>query len=291
MRLTSSEVLHICAFSATATMPPPPPAPPPPPPPPICFPFTSKKPRRRTSFSSVDSPHSPLPHPYAEQKIVRHPSYSQTSSFTSQAESLTFHSDSEIYDEVRELVPTSSKNEKGRYKLARSNTMTGTKKSTASSKWGYGWGAGKRDKAMDGDSDDDVQEKSASQVDLALYQPVVRRDSRSTQSSRRTQDTARTQDTTRTRDTQRTHTSHQSKGSAQSKETVRSGGSGGSRSTAPKPRPPILGNLNHHDSSSTLVGSAFERKINDQDSIHSRADTTERLDEMRRLIAKDNLDY
>ena len=290
VRLTSSELagsLHICAFSATATMPPPP-APPPPPPPPICFPFTSKKPRRRTSFSSVDSPRSPLPHPYSEQKIVRHTSLSQTSTFTSEAESLIFHSDSEIYDEVRELVPTSSKNEKGRYKLVRSNTMTGTKKSTASSKWGYGWGAGKRDKGMDVDSDDDVQEKSASQVDLALYQPVVRRDSRSTQSSRRTQDTTRTQDTARTHDTQRTHTSHQSKGSAQSKETVRSGGS---KSTAPKPRPPILGNLNHHDSTSTLVGSAFERKINDQDSIHSKADTTERLDEMRRLIAKDNLDY
>jgi hypothetical protein len=38
-------------------------------------------------------------------------------------------------------------------------------------------------------------------------------------------------------------------------------------------------------------GQATERKINDQESIHSKADTTERLDEMRRLMVKDNLDY
>jgi len=73
---------------------------------PTCFPFTSKKPRRRTPFASVDSPHSPLPRvPYSEQKIVGHPLYSQTSTFTSQAESVTIDSSS-VYDAVRDLVPT-----------------------------------------------------------------------------------------------------------------------------------------------------------------------------------------
>jgi Xaa-Pro aminopeptidase len=208
---------------------------------------------------------------------------------------LTFHSDSEIYDEVREIVPrhSNSKAEKGR--LGRSNTMTGTKKSTASSKWGYGWGAGKmKEKGRAMVVEDDEDSSFAHEKHLPLYQPVVRRDSKSTQSSRRTQDSGRThdsarsQETMRTHETQRTHSSHQTKASAQSKETYRSGGS---RSTAPKPRPPILGALEHHESTSTLVGSAFERKINDQESIHSKADTTERLDEMRRLMVKDNLDY
>ena len=45
------------------------------------------------------------------------------------------------------------------------------------------------------------------------------------------------------------------------------------------------------DSTATLVGSAFERKINDNESIRIKPNTTDRLDEMRRLMAKDNLDY
>ncbi|KAF8907938.1 peptidase M24, structural domain-containing protein [Gymnopilus junonius] len=133
---------------------------------------------------------------------------------------------------------------------------------------------------------------SGSQVDLPLYQPVVRRDSRSTQASRstqRTQDTQRTHDTHRTQDTQRTKTSQNSKTSRQTQETYRSNGS---RSTAPKPRPPLLGSdLNPQDSTSTLVGSAFERKINDVEPIRVKPDTTDRLEEMRRYMAKDNLDY
>ena len=274
-----------------------PPPPPPPPPPPICFPFSSKKPRRRLSWSSSDRSHSPmpLPHPEPKAQIVRHPSYS-ASTVTSHGDSLTFHSDSEIYDEVRELVPRHSNSKVDKGRLGRSNTMTGTKKSTVSAKWGYGWGVGKRDREKGRDLDVDENEKySLSQEhDLPVFQPVVRRDSKSTQSSRRTQDSARSQDsartqeTMRTHDSYRTHTSQQSKGSAQSKETYRSGGS---RSTAPKPRPPILGALEHHESTSTLVGSAFERKINDQESFHSKSDTTERLEEMRRLMIKDNLDY
>jgi Xaa-Pro aminopeptidase len=262
-------------------MAPPPPAPPPPPPPPICFPFTSKRPKRPVSWSSSERSRSPLPFSHSERRIVRHPSYPTST----HAESITFHSDSEKYDEVPEALPANYKGEKGRPKLARSNTMTGTKKSTASSKWGYGWGVGRRDRERE--REEEVNENPSS-LGMAIYQPVVRRDSKSTQSSRRTQDTARTQDTVRTHDTQRTYTSHQSKSSAQSKETYRSGGS---RSTAPKPRPPILGTLEHHDSTSTLVGSAFERKINDHESTRSKADTTERLEEMRRLMGKDNLDY
>ncbi|KAH9484818.1 putative Xaa-Pro aminopeptidase P [Psilocybe cubensis] len=253
----------------------------PPPPPPLCFPFSNKKPKRRLSWSSSDS-RQPLPPPPAkDQKVVRHPSFSPTSTYTTQADSLTFHSDSEKYDELPSELPVLHKDEKGRSRLNRSNTMTGTKKSTTSSKWGYGWGVGKKDKEKEREREDSMNEKSSSQVDLPLYQPVVRRDSRSTQASRSTQ---------KTQETHRTYASQNSKASGQSQETYRSGGS---KSTAPKPRPPLVSGhtLNPQDSTSTLVGSAFERKINDVESIRMKPDTTDRLDEMRRLMAKDNLDY
>jgi Xaa-Pro aminopeptidase len=59
-----------------------------------------------------------------------------------------------------------------------------------------------------------------------------------------------------------------------------------SRSSGSK-RPPFYSN----DSASTLVGSAYERKINDVESIKEKVDTTDRLDEIRKLMAKEKLDY
>lgn len=59
-----------------------------------------------------------------------------------------------------------------------------------------------------------------------------------------------------------------------------------SRSSGSK-RPPFYSN----DSGSTLVGSAYERKINDVESIKEKVDTAERLEEIRKLMAKEKLDY
>ncbi|KAI6165981.1 Creatinase aminopeptidase [Pisolithus thermaeus] len=59
-----------------------------------------------------------------------------------------------------------------------------------------------------------------------------------------------------------------------------------SRSSRSK-RPPFYSN----NSSSTLVGSAYERKINDVEPIKERIDSTERLEQIRKLMMKDNLDY
>jgi Xaa-Pro aminopeptidase len=59
-----------------------------------------------------------------------------------------------------------------------------------------------------------------------------------------------------------------------------------SRSSGSK-RPPFYSS----DSSSTLVGSAYERKINDIEPIKERIDTADRLEEIRKLMAKDKLDY
>ena len=272
----------------------------PPPPPPICFPFIKSKPKRRLSFDSMQSPI--LPHPGPDEKnIIKHPAFSPTSTMTSDAASLTFHSDSELYDDIPDHLPMLSRDGSGRQRgLNRSNTMTGTKKSTVSSKWGYGWGVGKKNKEKGGDLE--INEKSASQPDLALYQPVVRRDSKSTQAShstQRTHDTHRTQDSrhtqrthesNRTQESHRTHASQQSKVSLGSKNTYRSNSS---RSSAPKPRPPLINGhaLYPQDSTDTLVGSAFERKVNEHDSIKVKPDTTERLEDMRRLMIRDKLDY
>ena len=267
---------------------------PPPPPPPICFPFIKSKPKRRLSFDSMQP--VVLSTPPNEKNIVRHPAFSPTSTLSSDAASLTFHSDSELYDDVPDHLPMLPKGQSGLPKLGRSNTMTGTKKSTISSKWGYGWGVGKK-REKDGEAE--LNEKSASQVDLPLYQPVMRKDSKSTQASHstqrshdthRTQDSRHTQNTYRTHESHRTHVSQQSKVSQGSKNTHRSNSS---RSTAPKPRPPLINGhvLYPQDSTDTLVGSAFERKVNEQDSIRIKPDTTDRLQDLRRLMIKDKLDY
>lgn len=247
--------------------------PPPPPPPPLCFNLPgSKKVNRRLSWSSADKSMAS----YRGDHLDKQSSFSSTPTAGARPESITFHSDSEKYDDVPDAMPdfTSIHKSPGKSKLARGNTITGTKKSTASSRWGYGWGVGKREKDF-GDGDEQEQEDESP---LPVYHNgPVRRDSKSSQNSRSTQ---------RTQDSNRTQSSSATKTSFQTRDTHRSNGS---RSTAPKPRPPLLHHA--HDSTSTLVGSAYERKINDVESIKEKPDTTERLDQLRELMAKDTLDY
>ncbi|KAF8893619.1 peptidase M24, structural domain-containing protein [Infundibulicybe gibba] len=154
--------------------------------------------------------------------------------------------------------------------------MTGTKKSMASSRWGYGWGVGKRgDKQKEMEADLD-RSGSISQTNLPLYKPPTRSNSKSTQASRSTQNSHNTHHT------QESYKSHNSKSTHFSKSTHHS------QESRASPRRP---QLNPYDSSSTLVGSALERKINDVDSIKERVDTTGRLEELRKLMEKDALDY
>ena len=110
-----------------------------------------------------------------------------------------------------------------------------------------------------------------------------------------------TMSTMRTNNTQNTQTSYDSKasrGTDQSRSTARTARtktSGRSQDTiTPTPRPPppqARPGLKDSDSSSTLVGSAYERKINDVDSYKGPPDTTERLKALRELMDKDGLDY
>ena len=254
---------------------------PPPPPPPICLPFIGKKKQRRLSGSSLTDTNEKgsTKKTTLVDKITRRPSYSPTSTLTSLAASLEFHSDSEHYDDADSMLPEVYHDKKGKPKLLRSNTMTGTKKSTMSNKTGYGWGVGRKQKEVEEELEILKRSESPSETPLPVYQPArsppVRSDSRVTQSSKSSR---RTQDSQRTQSSQRTYASQRSK------DTYQSGASG---STAPRPRPPLLSS----DSVDTLVGSGILRKQAYVDPPQEKVDTSERLEALRKEMAKHELDY
>jgi len=195
------------------------------------------------------------------------------------AESLTFHSDSEKWDEVPDerFIPPAVKAKGPPPRLARGNSMTGTKKSAISGRWG--WGKSKEKEIQKETPENHIttttgpppvhpeyhHPEEVSDEDKPLIMPrpnevqynPTRSNTRSTQASRSTQ------------------------------RTMNSYRSDSSRTTVPKPRPPLM----PHDSTSTLVGSAFERKVNDESEPKERPDTTDRLHELRRLMERNTLDY
>lgn len=241
--------------------------PPPPPPPPLCFPSFSRKPKepkrldlvRSNSEKSRSSRSSSERSRGAPALLVRSGSYSPTATVMSDNEKLTFDSDSESY-EVPEL-PNISKARLVRGDTQRSKTVPlvraeSKKEPMTPSKWGYGWGVGKT-KEVTTVTEREVVKKTSMEP---LPRPPLHHSN--TQSSRK---------------------SNESRESKESKDSRMTLASGSKRSV----RPPFLAN----DSQSTLVGSAFERKINDVESIKERVDTSDRLNEIRRLMAKDNLDY
>lgn len=282
-----------------------PPAPPPPPPP-ICFPFTGNKPRRRLSFSSAQPGGSPYTSSsysgsssFTASQLSRHQSYSSkdskragdTAREIDAADGVTFYSDSEKYDEIpADFVPTlPSGKGKGRDapKLVRSNTMTGTKKS----KWGYGWGIGKKNKEKEMEAEREMAEKPrsiSSGTNLPVYESPrvmpVRSNTKTTQFSKMTGTTAQTLARSNTRDTQNTMQSQNSRSTQNSRPSHRSHHSSRSNGTILPVRP----NFGPADSSSTLVGSALERKMNpDEPLVTERVNTSDRLDEIRRLMMKE----
>lgn len=80
-----------------------------------------------------------------------------------------------------------------------------------------------------------------------------------------------------------THTTMRSGGSGTRNGGSGSGGAGGSAQRRPR--------FVAAESMDTLVGSAYERKVNDLDAIPERADTKDRLDALRALMAKENIAY
>jgi len=233
---------------------------------------------------------------------------------TTAADNLTFHTDSEKYDEVPSLVIGGERQERDMkvfttspfpVTLKRGNTMKGTKKSTKS-KAGYGWGAGDKEKEVEAEL---TRERSSSNSTLPLYQQPEtlsmssdrgkgnsvnphRSNSKSSQASGNTvrappsrspqgslQRALERRDTVKSKDTARTTDTCLTKDSRMSSS---------SKSSA-LPRPPLMAS----DSASTLVGSALERKIQgDVESIPDRSvNTKERLADLRAEMEKAGVDY
>lgn len=288
----------------------------PPPPPPICFPFISRKQKRRLSIGDASGiSHSAHGRTASASQLARHPSFSpSTSTLTTAADNLTFHTDSEKYDEVPSLVIGGERQERDMkvfttspfpVTLKRGNTMKGTKKSMKS-KAGYGWGTGDKEKEVEAEL---TRERSSSNSTLPLYQQSEtlsmssdrgkgnsvnphRSNSKSSQASGNTvrappsrspqgslQRALERRDTVKSKDTARTKDTCLTKDSRMTSS---------SKSSA-LPRPPLMAS----DSASTLVGSALERKIQgDVESIPDRSvNTKERLADLRAEMEKAGVDY
>jgi len=253
-------------------------------------------------------------YPYEQDSLRRSESYSTSSTINSKVDRLTFVTDSEKYDEIPEdYVPVMGKKGKGP-KIVRSNTMTGAKKSNSGTRWGYGWGLGKKNKEKEAELEremvqvlDPQETGSMMSQSLPVYrsQPSTalpeRKDSKSSQGTKVSyyippqETTLGRSNTGATQRTNRTYDSQQSRSTQNSRSTHRSYRSHDSRGSGHAlPRPP----LGPADSSSTLVGSAMERKLNgdagDADpNAYSIADTTGKLEELRTLMQqeKEPLDF
>lgn len=194
---------------------------------------------------------------------------------------LTFYSDSEKYDEIPETL--AFKDARGR--LERSNTMMGTKKSAASTKWGYGWGSGRKLKEAEAELEDEP--RSLASQTLPAYQPHSQPTRSNTMSSQESRETYKSQSTRRFRSNHqsadadlRRNDSQRSHGSSS---TMRTAVSNNSR-LRPRPR-------HSNESTSTLVESAYERKVNEVDSVRDDGDTYEKLSDLRQHMSSQSLDY
>lgn len=275
----------------------------PPPPPPICFPFISRKQKRRLSIGDASQiSHSAHARTASTSQLARHPSFSpSTSTLTTVADNLTFQTDSEKYDEVPSLVIGGERKERDMkvftspfpVTLKRGNTMKGTKKSmNSSSKPGYGWGLGDKEKEVEAEL---TRGRSSSDATLPLYQrPETMSDREKGTSHRSNSKSSQASGNTIRAPPRSSQNSLQRRDTAKSKDTARTNLTKDSRVTSSStssalPRPPLMAS----DSSSTLVGSALERKIQgDVESIPDQSvNTTERLAELRTEMEKAGVDY
>ena len=271
-----------------------PPPPPPPPPPPLCLPFFGgNKSRRRLTYSERSATED-----YSSRRSsidrLGTDSYSPTATLTSRAEKLTFSSETESFDVpdlnvAQEVTP--------RPTLKRSNTVTGASKEKppTSKRWGYGWGLGKKDKSkgMDEKNMVDVQHESPPP---RYNSPGSEMHSRATSGSKHSRSSHSMSQTNYS----------QANGSLNRHPSIST--NGGSIRYVPPPAPPKRSDtyksnatknsgrsarptLYPSESSSTLVGSALERKIRDEDPVTERQDTSSRLEALRDLMRQHGLDY
>ncbi len=278
--------------------------PPPPPPPPICLPFFGgSKNRRRLTYSERSATEGYSSRRSSIDRLGSN-SYSPTATLTSRAEKLTFSSETESFtgaadytDVAREVTPAHTT-------LKRSNTITGTTttKETpkSSKKWGYGWGLGRKDKDKGGMSDKEMYDINNSTPPPVYNSPGSEHRSRATSHSKHTRSSQSSgQIDYNERSLHRVNSATTNGGSiryvpppdrgpkrsdtyksSSTKASGRTARSGGARPA-----------LYPSESSSTLVGSALERKVRDEDPTVEKQDTTSRLEALRDLMRNHNLDY
>jgi Xaa-Pro aminopeptidase len=95
---------------------------------------------------------------------------------------------------------------------------------------------------------------------------------------------------TNSKSSKKSNDTYESRRSGESRQTTDSRPGVHSRTSSQSKRPHLFGRMTNN-SSDTLVGSAFERKINDFEEPKQTHDTSPRLEELRQLMAKENLDY
>ena len=271
--------------------------PPPPPPPPLCLPFFGgSKSRRRLTYSERSATED-----YSSRRSsidrLGTDSYSPTATLTSRAEKLTFSSETESFavpeysEYAREVTPG--------HTLKRHNTVTGTSSKeipkSGTKKWGYGWGLGKRggkDKEG-GMSEKEMFDTHNSTPPPVYNSPGSEHRSRATSHSKHSRSSHSTGEYDRSLHRVNSVTTnggsiryvpppsaHKRSDTYKSNATKSS-----SRSAAARPM------LYPSESSSTLVGSALDRKIRDEDPTIEKQDTTSRLEALRDLMRNHGLDY
>ncbi|TCD66322.1 hypothetical protein EIP91_001471 [Steccherinum ochraceum] len=221
-------------------------------------------------------------------RLERSGSYSPTATLTSKAEKLTFSSDSESWpdqtvNDARE-VPVLKRSNTTREKSTPKSPQATEKSPVGGSKrWGYGWGIGKKDKEKEREKEmaQDLSRQNTQSTRPPLYQSPQRSNSQRTQTS---------ESINYINPLPPHMQAMQRSGDPSRSNTFRSQNSGNSNNTASSSRQ-RRPQLYPSDSASTLVGSAYERKVNDVDSFKGRPDTGERLEALRELMKKDTLDY
>ncbi|KAH8993233.1 Creatinase aminopeptidase [Lactarius hatsudake] len=255
-----------------------PPPPPPPPPPPLCLPSFTRKGRKKQLEEQFD-----------EKSASSRPSYRSGGSrsslpgpeqeITSRAEKLTFTEDTESYNNLPRMAP---KLDRSQSKLTRGNTLR--------NRLGYGWtlGLGRKDRDKE-DLFTEVDRSSSATTILPVYPrdalPAFQQEAPQGGPTRHmSQRSKSSQDSKQSKDSRGSKESGESKASKASKTSNLSSGSKRSNNSQ---RPSLTGS----GSVNTLTSSAIGRKDGYEDPIHEYPDTYPRLTELRKLMAKDNLDY
>lgn len=279
------------------------------PPPPICLPFRGKKARRTASYSEKSGHDNRS----SIERLDREGSYS-SATLTSLPEKLTFSSpNSSLYrvdsyrNEAREVRPVLKRaHTTGRTLVNKEEVTENTgatdlrnNNSTTSKRWGYGWGMGKKGKAKEAEreAEVDLSRHTSQSSSLPQYQSPHRSGSRGTGSGSGTASGSGLGSGSGSRRSANSSANVPHRNplppatttpTSSRNNTVKSNATKSSNRTA---QPALRPGLYPSDSSSTLVGSALERKVNDVPSVRERLDTGDRLEAIRELMKKHNLDY